>query len=551
MKKMVALLLALTMIGCISMASAVEVTENGTFPIVNEPLILDVFAPSIPTIIDLNTNAYTQWYEAKTGIHINWITAPQESATEVLNMMLAAGDLPDIILGCQVSTVMEELYGPGEKMFLPLNDLIDQYAPNFKAIMEARPEVKKAITATDGNIYSIPSIQDCYHCTYAQKMWVNQSWLDKLEIPAPTNLDEFYDMLVAFRDRDPNGNGLKDEIPLLGCKEGDGWYQSVTGFILNAFVYDSGVYNQIKDYVTKDGVVDTSINKDGYRAGLRYLHKLYSEGLIYADSMTMKYDQVKALALAEEELVGAAPAGHLAMFLDVATNPERYRHYTSLAPLEGPDGLRQATYFPYYPVTTGEFYITVDNPAPEASMRWVDDMFDYTNDMIRGWGAEGVAWRVAEPGEMGLDGVTPALFKTLIPFDEQAQNEHWSWLGVEYTDNALWNGINVTTPDMDLYSPEGFEKLLWVETEEKYAPYTSTEYFELPALRMDSDDADELSMLKVQLKNYIEESRSRFIIGDLNLDNDWDTYLSTLEDLGLSRYLELEQKAYDTMFKAE
>ena len=68
---------------------------------------------------------------------------------------------------------------------------------------------------------------------------------------------------------------------------------------------------------------------------------------------------------------------------------------------------------------------------------------------------------------------------------------------------------------------------------------------------MDSDDADELSMLKVQLKNYIEESRSRFIIGDLNLDNDWDTYLSTLEDLGLSRYLELEQKAYDTMFKAE
>ena len=550
MKKIVALLLTLTLtMGMVTLVSAANVTENGTFPIVNEPLTLDVFAPAIPTIIDLDTNAYTQWYEAKTGIHINWITAPQESTTDVLNMILGAGDLPDIILGCQVNTVMEELYGPSEKMFMPLNDLIDQYAPNFKAILEARPEVKDALTATDGNIYTIPSLQDCYHCTYCQKMWVNQSWLDKLGLDIPTTTEEFYDMLVAFRDQDPNGNGLKDEIPLIGCKENEGWYQSVTGFILNAFVYDSGVYNQIKDYVTKDGVVDTSINKDGYREGLRYLNKLYTEGLIYPDSLTMKYDQVKALALAEEELVGAAPAGHLAMFLDIATNPERYRHYTSIPPLEGPTGLRQATYFPYYPITTGEFIITVDNPNPEASMRWVDDMFDYTNSMIRGWGAEGEAWRVANADEVGLDGETPALFKTLIPFDEQAQNEHWSWLGVEYTDNVLWNGINVTTPDMDLYSPEGFEKLLWVETEEKYAPYTSTEYMELPALRMDSDAADELSMLKVQLKNYIEESRSRFIIGDLSLDNDWDTYIANLNDLGLTRYLELEQAAYDAMFK--
>lgn len=530
-------------------ALAAQPTENNTFPITEEKVTLRVFAPSIPTIIDLATNKFTLWMEERTGVHIEWITAPQESAVEVLNMMLAGNDLPDVILGVQISPATEELYGTAEKMFLPLNDLIDKYAPNFKAIIEARPEVKAQITALDGNIYSLPSLQDCYHCSYSQKMWINHHWLEVLDLEPPTTTEEFYQMLVAFRDNDPNGNGIKDEIPLIGAKENEGWYQSVTGFILNAFVYDSGVYNAVKDYLTADGKVDTSINKPGYREGLRYLNKLYSEGLIYPDSLTMKYDQVKALALAEEELVGAAPAGHSAMFLDVVTNPERYRHYSALAPLIGPDGVRNVTHFPYFPVTTGEFVITEVNPYPEISIRWADDFYGHLTSMTRAWGEEGIGWRYAEEGEVGLDGVTPALFKTLIPFDEQAQNDNWSWLGIEYTDNEMWNGQNVTTPDMDLYSPEGFEKLLWVETEKKYEPYKSDQYFELPGLRMNSMDTDELTMLQVQLKNYIEESRARFIIGDLSLDNDWDSYLQNLSDLGLERYLELKQKAYDAINK--
>lgn len=549
MKKTFAVLMcAIMLLMGIVPAFAVEMTPNNEYPIVTEKITLDVFAPSIPTIVDLATNEFTVWLEEKTGVHVNWITAPQESAVDVLNMMLASNDLPDIIFGVQVSTASEELFGTAEHMFLPLNDLIENNAPIFKSILDARPEVKDSITALDGNIYSLPSLQDCYHCGYSQKMWINQDWLTKLNLEMPTTTDEFYDVLVAFRDLDPNGNGLKDEIPLIGAKENEGWYQSVTGFLLNAFVYDSGVYNQVKDYVTKDGVVDTSINKDAYREGLRYLNKLYSEGLIYSDSLTLKYDQVKSLALAEEELIGASPAGHLGMFLDIVTNPERYRHYTSVAPLKGPEGVQHATYFPYYPITTGEFIITVNNPYPEASIRWADLMYDYETTMIRGWGAEDVAWRDAEEGELGLDGITPALYKTLIPFDEQAQNVHWSWLGIEYTDNALWNGINVSTPDMDLYSSDGFEKLLWVETEDKYEPFQSDLYFELPSLRMDSLDTDELSILQVQLKNYIEESRSRFIIGDLNLDGDWDTYIANLKDLGLDRFLELKQKAYDAVY---
>lgn len=541
------MLLCLTMLCALATAAAAEATPAGEFPLTTEPVTLTVFAPSIPTIVNLETNAFTQWYEAHTGVHLEWITAPQSNANEVLNLMLAGGDLPDMILGMGVRPEIEEMYGTTEHMFLPLNDLIDQYAPNLKQILAQRPEILDTITATDGNIYGLPSIQDCYHCMYAQKMWINQDWLHTLGLNMPETVDEFYEVLVAFRDRDPNGNGKQDEIPLLAAKETDGWYQSATGFLLNAFVYDSGIYAQVKDYVTAEGKVDSAINKDGYREGLRYLHKLYAEGLLYPESLTMNSESVKALALNEEELVGAAPAGHPAMFLDIVTNPERYRHYTAVPPLQGPDGTRQATCFPYSSIEGGEFIITTANKHPEISMRWADDFYSYTTGMRRSWGEEGVAFRAAEPGEVGLDGKTPALFKTLVPFDEQAQNEHWSWLGVEYVDSALWNGINVTTPDMDLYSPEGFEKLLWVETEAKYEPYRTEQYSELPKLRLGSDENDELAMLQVQLKNYIEACRADFIIGNLSLEHDWETYIETLENLGLSRYLELKQDAYDAL----
>ena len=192
MKKKLAFLLCLVMVLSLAgSALAAQATPNGEFPITNEKVTLRVFAPSIPTIIDLATNEFTVWYEERTGVRIEWITAPQESASDVLNMMLAGNDLPDIILGVQVSPATEELYGTAEKMFLPLNDLIDKYAPNFKAILDARPEVKAQITALDGNIYALPSIQDCYHCSYSQKMWVNHHWLEKLGIKAPTTTDEF------------------------------------------------------------------------------------------------------------------------------------------------------------------------------------------------------------------------------------------------------------------------------------------------------------------------------------------------------------------------
>lgn len=87
-----------------------------------------------------------------------------------------------------------------------------------------------AITAPDGNIYALPSINDCYHCSMAQKMWIYKPWLDKLGLDVPTTTDELYTVLKAFKDKDPNGNGKADEVPLTGAPRGSGWYSSIDAF---------------------------------------------------------------------------------------------------------------------------------------------------------------------------------------------------------------------------------------------------------------------------------------------------------------------------------
>src|SRR5690606_1913753 len=103
-----------------------------------------------------------------------------------------------------VDDVIEAQYGVGQQIFRPLDGLIEQHMTAFKDVLQKHPAVKGRITATDGQIYSLPSWNDCFHCCFAQKMWINQEWLDNMGLQMPTTTDEFYQVLKAFKEKDPN-----------------------------------------------------------------------------------------------------------------------------------------------------------------------------------------------------------------------------------------------------------------------------------------------------------------------------------------------------------
>ena len=150
----------------------------------------------------MEENEFTQFIEDKFDVTLKWDLAPTDALQDRRQLLLASGDYPEVFLHGKFTTSDLQTYGK-QGVFLPLQDLIKEYGPNLTKIMEEKPYFKEAITAPDGNIYALPIFNECYHCTYAQKYWINTEWLDNLGLKMPTTTDELYTVLKAFKNRIP------------------------------------------------------------------------------------------------------------------------------------------------------------------------------------------------------------------------------------------------------------------------------------------------------------------------------------------------------------
>ena len=128
-----------------------------------------------------------------------------------VNLTFASMDLPDVILTGNVDI---EEYGVSQGLLVPLEDLIPQYMPNYYSRMKMN-DADKAMYASDGRIYWIGSLI-AQNINHDGNHYINKAWLDKLGLQVPKTIEELNAVLRAFRDNDPNGNGLKDEIPFSG-----------------------------------------------------------------------------------------------------------------------------------------------------------------------------------------------------------------------------------------------------------------------------------------------------------------------------------------------
>ena len=155
--------------------------------------------------------------EDATNVHLEFQSIPQAEWKEKINLLLAVGvDLPDALYSAYALTGTELVTYGSQGILIPLNEYIDTYMPNFQRVLVEHPEVKAAITAPDGNIYSLPFIRyDGLTGQIPSNMFINQAWLDRLGLEIPTTIEELETVLTAFKEQDANGNGdSSDEIPM-------------------------------------------------------------------------------------------------------------------------------------------------------------------------------------------------------------------------------------------------------------------------------------------------------------------------------------------------
>ena len=200
-----------------------------------------------------------------TGIKIHGTASKvQTDSAPAYSNMLVESPLPDIIH--YFGADLKQLGAEGG--LIPLEDLVDEYAPNIKKFFEDCPQAKRAATATDGHIYYIPgSLSGIDIAALPSQGWfIRQDWLDKLGLEVPKTVDEFYEVMKAFKTQDPNGNGLDDEIPIFR-RDGS------IGFLYTLFGINKGWYDV-------DGETHYGAIEEAYKNAIINISKWYKDGII-------------------------------------------------------------------------------------------------------------------------------------------------------------------------------------------------------------------------------------------------------------------------------
>jgi putative aldouronate transport system substrate-binding protein len=516
----------------------VAVADPGQYPIVKDKVTLTAFIPSLGFIQDLKTNASATWLEQKTNVHIEWIETSKADAKTRLSILLAGGEYPDMLVGtgqngAGLSIQDVNRYG-GQGVFIPLNGLIDRYGYNLKELFAAEPVVKPAITAPNGSIYGLPAVfTDDYHMTMRQKLWIDKSWLERLGLKMPTTTDELYAVAKAFKEKDANGNGdPNDQIPMTGAKRSQ---EDLAMWIMNAFIPAGGpdesgdaLLNNYEFVI--DGKVFFNADKPEFREGLRFIAKLYKEKLIDVAALTQDKEQIKPLVDGGNAnrvgMVASHHPGNFAAMTDT-TDKARYRQFVAVPPIKGPNGNQSTAWIIDGVIQPGQFEITTACKQPAVAFRWADTMYSL-EFALHEKGVEGVHWaRVAASENLTGLNSKPALYKYLKVLAKE--------------DNAQINLGQGWTRDLKNEFAKGagysYEEMLYNQTK-LYEPYKVRRFPYLIA-PIAEKDAQEFNDLRRTLHTYIAESVDRFIIGDMDIEKQWDAYVARLSQIGLSRYLKI------------
>ncbi len=500
--------------------------ENPNFnpkglPIVKEKVSFTLMAPQDPGNAEFDKMEMIKRQEARSNIHINWMTVPSEMWREKRNLVLASGDLPDGLYKASLDDSDVITYSD-QGSLIDLKPLIDRYGEYVPKVLNARPDYYKAITLPNGKIPAMCYIEDIGGMQDCQQFWyINKAWLAKLGLKKPTTTDELFSVLMAFKTRDPNGNGKADEVPLTYrfLNRTDGLY-----YIFGSF---GEVDNPLHVNVHNGKYVFTA-DKDGYRQGVKYLNKLYQNGLLDPEGFTQTGSQYTAKARAKDEIVGSLFTWRGDNLFGV---DRHVQDYELLEPLKGPAGLQNWGGFLGATLIKNTFAITSKAKNPEILYRWMDSLYEPFFAVEWNWG---IAYKKNEAGvlvpQAPPQGLSTAEYRTLHTI-----------------------GGYVATTILDEY----YGKVTEWQPSSKWRVDTINavyrKYMPSPVYTMDNSgqpfgltpaEIGDLARIKQEISSYIDEMTAKWITKG-GVDEEWDAYLGQLKKIGVDKLVRIYQDGLD------
>lgn len=565
MKRMISIFLCLCLVmglcacGGAEQPAQTETTAVTTTAAPAEPVELTIGVLGSSLVEDYNTNAFTRWLEEQTGYEITVQTLPGGISASLGSSLAAGEDMPDIIWNCTMTD--EAIYELGAGGYLlDLTPYLEDEAKSavFWERMSLLDEdyqdiLKRRITAPDGHIYVFPTAESPGTDSIDYHTYINYTWLEALGLEMPNDPDSLYEVLKAFRDRDPNGNGKKDEVPLTGTTgslSGD-----LIAWLINMYIYcdDNRWFN-----VDDEGQLYLPHTTKEYREALIYIRKLIDEGLLQGWDLPTGTVKSRLCPPEGEDATVGAFIGH-----------------ATLCTQSGSTVIRNYATIPYWgcavrnePLNSRRTYINAACENPDAAWEVLMQMCSREGALRLRYGEYGVDWIDPSGDDNGTVGA--AILQDAFT---SSNNASWGSIVATFMLYGVDCGSRKAT-DRDIYAfehdgqlpeePEATEP----ETEQtpveqpKYVRNLSAAFAEaeaknnpknrMPLLIYTPEQSRQTKEERTACQQFITESRKGFINGtgtynDPSNDAQWQAYVAQLDALGVQVWQTQAQQMADEM----
>lgn len=505
---------------------ASPVNKTG-LPISDEVLTFTAMALRGGTTADWNDLWCFKKAKEITNIAFDITNISDEAWDERVNLAFATQSMPEVILSAGSLKDLDLIKYGSQGLLLSLSEYLEEYAPLVSERFEKYPEVPKALTSPDGSMYKLTGFGVMTRNWPMRRFWINAQWIRDLDMEKPTNLDEFYDVMMAFKENDVNQNGdPNDEIPIPGIFN---TYFAVDIPILVAFGYTSARIDTVDDTIVY------TPTEPLYKEYLKYFNKLYEDELVDPEYFSQTNDQFMAKG-------GQMRYGVISYYADwlMVPDEENYSQYEGLPPLVSEHN--QTQLWPgKKPGLYGGISVTSECRYPEAIVRFIDWIYTSEGSTIMQFGPENGTWEGGEGGwtlvtnEEGIKGYEltwPDKYSSYNEFRQQELNP----MAMPY----------VSLPDEQplgyyLTSLSPTQRKLTKDMDENYTPYLRMPF---PTVMMTSEENEQINMIETDLTPYVEQMEARFMTGEEPFDN-FDAFVQGCKDRGSDDLIEIYQQVYD------
>lgn len=465
--------------------------------------------------LDFDNMWFFQQIEEQTGVHVDFDVVKHSDWTNRVNLMFASGRYHDLILRGSLDV---EDYGVTQHVILPLDDYLEEYMPTYFSRLPI-DNAGRTLPSSDGKMYYVGFLLSQGINTNGH-FFINKAWLDKLGLSVPTTTEELTEVLRAFKNGDPNGNGLADEIPY------EATFADVNTGLYNAFSAFGIPMNEHFVHLSADGKVLFMPEEDGFRACVEWLHSLCQEGLLDVESLTQgsnlwaaKVNQQKAGYFTYWRLKNTALSDDIAADYVVMLPVHAESYEASLARTEDAIEFGAA--------------LTIQNHDIPSSLRWLDAQFETENMLVAQNGKIGDTLILRGDGRYEV---------TYVPAGNELYKTVPIICGQFFAPASYYASVYV--PAAHRQEKSAYCALYDESGVLEEVPYTLL----INTVPITSEESARIQQLYTSLKSAVNAYLVEFVTRGVT-DERFADFLAELNSIGAQEYVSLYQTAYDRYMK--